>query len=44
MIEHKSRPEWVAVEQYLSDAVVHQEAALRRAVQSAADAKCRPSR
>ena len=38
MIEHKSRPEWVAVEQYLSDAVVHQEAALRRAVQSAADA------
>jgi predicted O-methyltransferase YrrM len=28
----------VAVEQYLSDAVVHQEAALRRAVQSAADA------
>jgi predicted O-methyltransferase YrrM len=38
MIEHKSRPEWVAVEQYLSDAVVHQEAALRRAVQSAAEA------
>jgi predicted O-methyltransferase YrrM len=38
MIEHKSRPEWVAVEQYLSDAVVHQEAALRWAVQSAAEA------
>ena len=38
MIEHKSRPEWVAVEQYLDDAVVHQEPALRRAVQSAADA------
>jgi predicted O-methyltransferase YrrM len=38
MIEHKPRPEWVAVEQYLSDAVVHQEASLRRAVDSAADA------
>lgn len=38
MIEHKSRPEWVAVEEFLSDAVVHQGAALQRAVQSAADA------
>jgi predicted O-methyltransferase YrrM len=38
MIEHKSRPEWVAVEEFLSDAVVHQGADLQRAVQSAADA------
>lgn len=38
MIEHKSRPEWVAVEEFLSDAVVHQGAALQRTVQSAADA------
>jgi predicted O-methyltransferase YrrM len=38
MIEHKSRPEWVAVEEFLSDAVVHQGTALQRAVQSAADA------
>ena len=38
MIEHKSRPEWVAVEAFLQDAVVHQGAALQRAVQSAADA------
>jgi predicted O-methyltransferase YrrM len=38
MIEHRSRPEWVAVEEFLSDAVVHQGTALQRAVQSAADA------
>ncbi|WP_309108860.1 O-methyltransferase [Arthrobacter sp.] len=38
MIEHKSRPEWVAVEEFLSDAVVHQGTDLQRAVQSAADA------
>ncbi|WP_457972762.1 O-methyltransferase [Arthrobacter sp. D1-17] len=38
MIEHKSRPEWVAVEKFLSDAVVHQGTDLQRALQSAADA------
>lgn len=42
MIEHKSRPEWVAVEEFLSDVVVHQGPALQRAVQSAADAGMPP--
>lgn len=38
MIEHTTQPGWVAVEQYLSDVVVHPDAALKRAVRSAVDA------
>jgi predicted O-methyltransferase YrrM len=42
MFEHKPRPEWVAVEEFLSDVVVHPDGALRRAVQSAVDAGMPP--
>lgn len=42
MLEHKSRPEWVAVEDFLSDVVVHPDSALQRAVQSAVDAGMPP--
>lgn len=42
MFEHKSRPEWVAVEEFLSDVVVHPDGALQRAVQSAVDAGMPP--
>ncbi len=42
MIEHKSRSEWVAVEEFLSDVVVHPDPALQRAVQSAVDAGMPP--
>lgn len=42
MLEHKSRPEWVAVEEFLSDFVVHPDSALQRAVQSAVDAGMPP--
>jgi predicted O-methyltransferase YrrM len=42
MFEHKSRPEWVAVEEFLSDVVVRPGAELQRAVQSAADAGMPP--
>ena len=42
MFEHKSRPEWVAVEEFLSDVVVHPDSALQRAVQSAVDAGMPP--
>jgi predicted O-methyltransferase YrrM len=42
MFEHKARPEWVAVEEFLSDVVVHPDSALQRAVQSAADAGMPP--
>lgn len=42
MIEHRSRPEWVAVEDFLSDVVVHQGSALQQAVDSAADAGMPP--
>lgn len=42
MFEHKARPEWVAVEEFLSDVVVQPDSALQRAVQSAADAGMPP--
>ncbi|MEN8583394.1 O-methyltransferase [Arthrobacter sp. KBS0703] len=42
MFEHKPRPEWVAVEEFLSDVVVHPDGALKRAVQSAVDAGMPP--
>ena len=42
MFEHKPRPEWVAVEEFLSDVVVHPDPALQRAVQSAVDAGMPP--
>jgi predicted O-methyltransferase YrrM len=42
MFEHKTRPEWVAVEEFLSDVVVRPDGALQRAVQSAADAGLPP--
>jgi predicted O-methyltransferase YrrM len=42
MFEHKPRPEWVAVEEFLSDVVVHPDSALQRAVQSAVDAGMPP--
>ena len=42
MFEHKSRPEWVAVEKFLSDVVVHPDSARQRAVQSAVDAGMPP--
>ncbi|MEZ2392004.1 O-methyltransferase [bacterium RCC_150] len=38
MVDHKAQPGWVAVEEYLSDAVVRPNAALKQAVQSAVDA------
>lgn len=37
--EHKPQPAWVAVEEFLTDAVVHPGGALKRAVQSAVDAE-----
>ncbi|WP_423183154.1 O-methyltransferase [Arthrobacter sp. NyZ413] len=42
MVEHKARPAWLDVEQYLSDAVVRPNAALTHAVQSALDAGLPP--
>lgn len=42
MFEHKTRPEWVAVEEFLSDVVVRPDGALQRAQQSAADAGLPP--
>ncbi|MCA4134174.1 O-methyltransferase [Arthrobacter sp. M4] len=42
MIEHVAQPGWVAVERYLSDVVVHPDASLKRAVQSAVDAGMPP--
>ncbi|KRE53273.1 methyltransferase [Arthrobacter sp. Soil736] len=42
MFEHEPRPEWVAVEEFLSDVVVHPDGALQRAVQSAVDAGMPP--
>ncbi len=42
MFEHKVQPAWVAVEEYLSDAVVRPNAALKHAVQSAVDAGMPP--
>lgn len=38
MFEHKPRPEWIAAEEFLSTTVVHPDAALQRAVASAAEA------
>lgn len=40
--EHKSQPRWVAVEDFLTETVVHPDAALQRAVQSATDAGMPP--
>ncbi|WP_426997885.1 O-methyltransferase [Pseudarthrobacter sp. N5] len=42
MFEHRAQPAWVAVEDFLSSAVVHPDKALERAVQSAADAGMPP--
>jgi predicted O-methyltransferase YrrM len=42
MFEHKPQPGWVAVEEFLSAAVVHPDGALQRAVQSAVDAGMPP--
>lgn len=42
MFEHKPLPGWVAVEEFLSAAVVHPDGALKRAVQSAAEAGMPP--
>jgi len=42
MFEHKPRPEWTAVEDYITDTVVHPDGSLRRAVQSALDAGMPP--
>ena len=42
MFEHKPRPEWTAVEEYLSDVVVHPDDAVRRAVRSAEEAGMPP--
>lgn len=42
MIEHVAQPGWVAVERYLSEVVVHPDASLKRAVQSAVDAGMPP--
>ena len=38
MIEHQSTPGWVAVENFLSDAVVRPDRSLKRAVTSALEA------
>lgn len=38
MTDHETQPGWAAVERYLSDVVVHPDASLKRAVQSAVDA------
>jgi predicted O-methyltransferase YrrM len=42
MFEHKPQPGWVAVEEFLSAAVVHPDGALKRAVQSAVEAGMPP--
>jgi predicted O-methyltransferase YrrM len=42
MFEHKTQPGWVAVEEFLTDSVVHPDDALQRAVQSAEDAGMPP--
>ncbi len=42
MFEHKPRPEWTAVEDFITDTVVHPDGSLRRAVQSALDAGMPP--
>ena len=38
MIEHKPEPQWVAVEEFLSDVVVRPGSPLKRAVTSAVEA------
>lgn len=42
MFEHKPRPEWIAVEEFLTGVVVHPDPALERAVRSAAEAGLPP--
>lgn len=42
MLEHRPRPEWIAVENFLSDVVVHPDPAVLRAVQAAAEAGLPP--
>jgi predicted O-methyltransferase YrrM len=42
MFEHKPQPAWTAVEDFLTDTVVHPDEALKRAVQSAVDAGMPP--
>jgi predicted O-methyltransferase YrrM len=42
MLEHKAQPGWVAVEDYLSAAVVHPDPGLEQALQSAVDAGMPP--
>lgn len=42
MLEHRPRPEWIAVENFLSDVVVHPDPAVHRAVQAAAEAGLPP--
>ena len=38
MFEHRPRPEWIATEEFLSDAVVHPDSAVQRAIHAAAEA------
>lgn len=42
MFEHRPQPGWIAVEEYLTESVVHPDASLQRAVQSAVDAGMPP--
>ncbi|WP_320537298.1 O-methyltransferase [Pseudarthrobacter sp. IC2-21] len=42
MFEHKTRPDWVAVEEFLTATVVHPDEALQRAVSSAVEAGMPP--
>ena len=42
MFEHKPQPGWIAVEEFLTDKVVHPDGSLQRAVQSAVDAGMPP--
>ncbi|HEY9354742.1 MAG TPA: O-methyltransferase [Arthrobacter sp.] len=42
MFEHKTQPGWIAVEEFLTDKVVHPDGSLQRAVQSAVDAGMPP--
>ncbi|HEY8699435.1 MAG TPA: O-methyltransferase [Arthrobacter sp.] len=42
MFEHRTQPTWMAVEEFLTDTVVHPDEALMRAVQSAVDAGMPP--
>lgn len=42
MFEHKTEPGWIAVEEFLTGAVVHPDGSLQRAVQSAVDAGMPP--